>query len=236
MHSIGVVGVRVVGPRIGVPYVSCGHDEQARIRTIAVEVHRERIDCRRPGGRTPTIATIPSRYRHPVDPAASRSRDLGPRHRFHRQIPVVTRTRSGNASQRDELDRFETVLNLHRTGTGEEFIQVTHESEARHLRPVTFSVVGAPVGFHSVEVNCIQSGADKRMAAVDAGVEQTRMGRVVGVPRELGSMEEVVEPFGLFIAFQRIEEFRRFLRASQLGNAVERDHGALHASHRSACH
>ena len=66
------------------------------------------------------------------------------------------------------------------------------------------------------------------MAAVDAGVEETRMRRGVGLRCKLGSIHQVVMPVSLFVTFHRIEEVRRFLRASQLGNAVERDHGALH--------
>ena len=74
------------------------------------------------------------------------------------------------------------------------------------------------------------------VAAVDAGVEQTCIGRVVGLRRKLGSVQEVVEPLGLFVTPQRIEEFRRFLGASQLGDAVECDHGAFHLPHGGAGH
>ena len=149
---------------------------------------------------------------------------------------MVTGTRSWHRSPRDELDRFEAVLDVHRTGAGEEFAQVTDESKARHLRPVADGIAGAPTGLHGVQVGCHKSGSDERMATVDTGVEQTRMGRVVGLRRESGSSQEVVEPLGLFVTFQRIEEVRGLFRASQLGNTVERDHGAFHLLHGSAGH
>ena len=74
------------------------------------------------------------------------------------------------------------------------------------------------------------------MASVDAGVEQARIGRVIAVGRKSGSVQEIVKPLGLFVALQRIEEIRRFLRTPQFRNAVERDHGSLHPLHRSAGH
>ena len=149
---------------------------------------------------------------------------------------MVTRTRPRHRGLMNELDRFETMLDLHRTGVGEEFTQVTNESKARHLRPVARSIVGSPAGLHGVKVACVKSWSQKWMAAVDAAVEQTRMRGVVGLRCKLGSIQQVVKPVSLFVALHRIEEVRRFLGAPQLGNAVERDHGAFHLIHGSASH
>ena len=71
---------------------------------------------------------------------------------------MVTRTRSGHPILRDQLDRFETVIDFHRIGAGEKFVQVTGKGEARHLRPVAVSIVGTPTWFYGVEVVRIQGG------------------------------------------------------------------------------
>ena len=119
---------------------------------------------------------------------------------------MVKWTPTGRAIPRNQLDRFETALEIDGIGVCEQVIQVTGERDARHLYGVPIVVIGTPAGLHGVEVVGVQRRGKNRVPSVDAGVEQARVGRAIAVGRKSGSTQEIFEPLCLFVPLQRIEE------------------------------
>ena len=121
VHAIGIVGGGVVGPRIRVADVARGHDEQTGIGAVAVEVNRKRINCRRPSGRAPPDLDRPE----PLPPSRIPFVRIGAVHfgPSHPLPPSDNRgdvdLRPGMRFPRNQLDRFETVLDFYGISSGE---------------------------------------------------------------------------------------------------------------------
>ena len=231
MHPVGVVAVGVVGPCVRIINVSGGYDNQTRIPAEPVGVRRERVERRRPGGRPPRVPIVAGGDGHIEDPGPIRRRDLGPRDGFHCQISMVTGVRSGRAVPRNQLHRFQTVIDIHGAITGKKGRRISRQGQPRHLRSVACIVGRAPRGFNRMKVCDGERGRQQEMAAIDARIEQADMGRAAARGRVSGAVPQVVEPLPLLIGGHGIEKLRCLLRAPQFGDAVECDNGTPHSFH-----
>ena len=117
---------------------------------------------------------------------------------------------------------FDRIRTLH------DFRQVTRKSDTRHLRSVAVSIVSAPPRFDSMHIASSNPRGKQRVLPIDTRIEQANVGRLFRLLGKLCSCKEFVKPRTLFVRVQSIKELRRLLRPSQLGNAVERNHRALH--------
>ena len=121
-----------------------GHDQQARIGPVSVDIRRQCINRPRPCRRTTPVPIVPSGDRHSVDPNPGWCGDFGPGHRFHGQISMVPGISSGRTIRFQQLHRLEPVADFYRPVVGEELGQVACESHPRHLGTMTIRIVGTP--------------------------------------------------------------------------------------------
>ena len=117
--------------------------------TLPTDICRQRVYGRRPRGRTPPVSVVPSRNCHAEHPQPLRGRNLRTCHGFHRHVSVVTRIPAG-PGPRQQLDRFQPVLKLHRRGAFEMLGQISGERHPGHLCPVAVIVVATPPGLDGV--------------------------------------------------------------------------------------
>ncbi len=68
----------------------------------------------------------------------------------------------------------------------------------------------------------------QRVPSIDTRIEQTHVRRLLRVFSKSCSRKEFVKPRMLLMAVEGIEELCGLFRPSQLGNAVEYNHGVLH--------
>ncbi len=120
------------------------------------------------------------------------------------------------------------MINLDRIATFEDFRQVAGQSDTCHLRSVALGVISPPPRFDGMEVTGGEGRGEQSVPSIDTRIEQTHVRRLLRLSSESCSRKEIVKPRTLFITMLGIEELRRLFRPSQLGNAVERDHRALH--------
>ena len=160
VHAIGIVGIRVVEPRVGIPDVPSRQNEQTRMFTGRIGIRRQRVHGGGPRRRAAPVAVVRSRNGHAEYPKPPRSRSLRARHGLHRHVSVVPRVSTG-PGPRQQLDRFQTVFELHWIRALEKRCQVAGERHAGHLRPVAMIVVVAPAGLDRVQIAGIECGAQK---------------------------------------------------------------------------
>ena len=227
VQAIGVVGMRVVEPGIGILDVSGRQNEQTGMCARAGRICRQRVDGRRPRGWATAIAVVPSGNGHSEHATPARRRDFRTRHCLYRHVSMVQRV-SATARPRQQLHRFQAVFERHGISALQKRRQIPGERYAGHLRPVAVPVVDAPAGVDRVQVTGVENWTQERVTATHAGVEQTDTRNVVRAGRKLRAYQQFVEPFSLLVTRQGPEELRGLLCSPKLRNAVERENGALH--------
>ena len=132
------------------------------------------------------------------------------------------------AGSEQQLHRFQTVIEHNWIVAFNKRRQIAGERHTGHLCPVAVCIVGAPAGLNGMQITCSERRTEKRMATIDPCVEQADARHFVNVGGKLGPLQQLVQPFLLFVRPQRIKELGCLLGSPKLRDAVERQHRALH--------
>ena len=120
------------------------------------------------------------------------------------------------------------MIDFYRVATLKDSRQVAGQSDTCHLGSMARGVVSPPPRLDGMEVMGGKGRLKQSMSSINTRIEQTHVRCPLVVFGESCTCQEIVKPCTLLVACKGIKELRRFLRPSQLGDAVQRDHGTLH--------